>query len=169
MTDISTSFKQDSGEDFFEEKPQAIKVLTVLTFIGSGISLLYSILSPWFLKFSLNMMDKAASSGQELTSKQTEQMEHSRKIIALAQANIVPLVIVGIVSSILCIVGAVMMRKLKKDGFWIYLGGEVLPIISGFVLMGKSQFDGVFSMVIGVGLPIIFIILYAVQRKYLVK
>jgi hypothetical protein len=75
--------------------------------------------------------------------------------------------IVGIIAAVLCIVGAIMMRKFKKDGFWIYAGGEILPLIAGFILMGTAQYTGVTSVIAGVGLPLLFIILYLMQRKYL--
>ena len=149
--------------------PGSLNVLTVLTFIGSSLLLLYALALPKLMSFFKGMMDKAATSGQELSNKQIADMEKGRKGIELVLANMVPIVIVTILGSILCIVGAVMMRKLKKDGFWIYIGGELLPLIAGFVLMGTAQFNGVFSIILGVGLPIAFIILYASQRKYLIR
>ena len=99
-------------------------------------------------------MDKAATSGQELSSKQLEDMDKGRQAIELAQANIVPSIIVGVLGAVLCIVAAIMMRKLKKDGYWIYVAGELLPLITTFILMGTSQFTGVFSAIIAVGLPV---------------
>jgi hypothetical protein len=61
------------------------------------------------------------------------------------------------------------MRKLKKDGFWIYTAGEILPLIGNFILLGTAQYTGVGSVIIGVAIPLVFIILYAMQRKYLVN
>lgn len=146
-----------------------LNVLTILTFIGSGIAILLSFATPAILKFSKSFMDKAATSGQELTSKQLDEMEKGRQVIELAQANIIPSIIVGVLGGILCIVAAVMMRKLKKDGYWIYIAGELLPLITTFILMGTSQFTGVFSAIIAVGLPVLFIVLYTLQKKNLVN
>ena len=47
-----------------------LNVLTILTFIGSGIAILFSFATPAILKFSKSFMEKAATSGQELTTKQ---------------------------------------------------------------------------------------------------
>lgn len=146
-----------------------LNVLTILTFIGSGISIIFSLASPAILKFSKGFMDKAATSGQELTSKQLDDMEKGRQAIELAQANIIPSIIVGVLGAILCIVAAIMMRKLKKDGYWIYIAGELLPLITAFILMGTSQFTGVFSIIIAVGLPALFIVLYTLEKKNLVN
>ena len=51
-------------------------------------------------------------------------------------------------------------------GFILWLVGEILPIISGLLFIGTGMFSG-FAL-IGTLFPIIFIILYVVQRKYLV-
>lgn len=149
--------------------PSMLNVLTILTFIGSGIAAIYLLFLPKIMSFFKGIMDKAVSSGQELSAKQMDDIEKGRKATDLAIANMAPIVITGIIATALCIAGAVMMRKLKKDGFWIYLGGELLPLIAGFVLMGTQQYTGVMSIVLGVGLPVAFIILYASQRKYLVN
>lgn len=149
--------------------PSMLNVLTILTFIGSGIAAIYLLFLPKIMSFFKGIMDKAVSSGQELSAKQMEDIEKGRRSTELAIANMTPIIITGLIATGLCIAGAIMMRKLKKDGFWIYLGGELLPLIAGFVLMGTQQYTGVMSIVLGVGLPVAFIILYASQRKYLVN
>jgi hypothetical protein len=149
--------------------PGSLNVLTILTFIGSSLFLIYALALPKLMSFFKSMMDKAATSGQEMSSKQMQDIEKGRKGMELVMNNMVPLVIITIVGALLCIYGAVMMRKLKKDGFWIYLCGELLPVIAGFILMGTAQFSGVMSVILGLGLPIVFVILYSVQRKYLIN
>ncbi len=149
--------------------PSTLNVLTILTFVWSGISILLSLSSPLLLKFSRTMMEKATSSGQEFTTKQLEDMEKGRQAVDLAQANLIPSMIAGVIAAVLCIVGAIMMRKLKKDGLWIYLAGEILPLIVAFLLMGTKQFTGIWSVLIAVAFPVLFIILYLTQQKVLIK
>jgi hypothetical protein len=149
--------------------PSGLNVLTILTFIGCGVGLLFSLLLPVFYKFMLGIMDKAKSSGKEFTTKELEDMEKGKTAMELAQANMVPLMIIGLVGIALCLVGAVWMRKLKKDGFWIYTAGELLPVLGTFIVLGTAQFTGVTSVLLAVGLPVLFVILYAMQRKHLVK
>jgi hypothetical protein len=81
----------------------------------------------------------------------------------------IPLMVIGFVSIALCVLGAVWMRKLKKDGFWIYVGGELLPVVGNFILLGTDQFTGVSSVVMAVAIPLVFIALYFRQMKYLVN
>lgn len=158
--------------DFAGEKPQlpyGLKILTILTFIGCAIGLIWVLASPVLNKFLLGMMDKATSSGQEMTTKQLEDIQKGRAAIQLMDSNLLPIILVSAVSFILCFVGALWMRKLKKDGFWIYTAGEILPLIGNFILLGTAQYTGVLSVVMGVGIPLLFVVLYAMQRKYLVN
>ncbi|MEO6731634.1 MAG: hypothetical protein ABIN01_10490 [Ferruginibacter sp.] len=149
--------------------PSGLNVLTILTFIGSGLGLILVLLTPVISKFFLGFMEKAQSSGKELTTKELTEIEKGKAVMELTLANAVPIMIIGLIGIALCIAGAIMMRKLKKDGFWIYTGGELLPPIANFILLGTAQFTGVFSIVIAIGIPVLFVILYANQRKHLIN
>ena len=166
-----TNFTTDSenlGEFQTQPLPRGLNVLTILTFIGCALGAIFTLATPWIMKFSLNMINKASETGADLSPKQTADMEASRKVIELTQINMVPLLIIGAAGIILCFIGALMMRKLKKDGFWIYVVGQILPIIGSFALLGMAQFTGVSSYLMFL-IPIVFIVLYSMQRKYLVK
>ena len=80
--------------------------------------------------------------------------------------NKLPILLLGIVATALCIYGAIEMRKLKKQGFILWAVGEILPLITSVLFIGAGVFNGI--GIIALIVPIIFIILYAVQRKYLV-
>ena len=149
--------------------PSGINTLTILTFIGSGLSLVFVLLTPFLNKLFLGFMDNARSSGTELTAKQMADMEKGKAVLELTSSNMIPLMAIGVVSIALCILGAVWMRKLKKDGFWIYVGGELLPVVGNFILLGTDQFTGVTSILMAVALPLLFVALYFRQMKYLVK
>lgn len=161
----------DTLKDEFLEKqtlPQRLNVLTILTFIGCAIFGLFTIFTPWILKFSASMLDKASSSGKDLTSKQIDDLEKGRAALELSQINMVPILILGLVGIILCFIGALMMRKLKKDGFWLYIAGQIVPLIGNFVLLGTAQFTSAWSY-IGLAFPLLFIYLYFTQMKYFTK
>lgn len=150
------------------EKPQlpkTLNILTILTFIGCGILLLFSLATPSLLKFSKNMMEKANTA--ELSPKEVADMEKGRLAIQMTEQYMVPLMIAGIVGIILCFIGALMMRKLKKDGYWLYLAGQLVPYIASIAIMGLAQFTGPSSFIFPV-ITLIFIVLYTTQRKHLV-
>lgn len=165
-----TTFTNTENLSEFQPKalPGALNVLTILTFIGCAIGAIFTFATPWLMKFSLGMMNKAAETGTDMTPKQVADMEASRKLIELTQSNMIPLLLIGAAGIVLCFIGALMMRKLKKDGFWIYVAGQILPIIGNFAIMGMAQFTGATSYIMLL-IPVVFIILYSMQRKYLVN
>lgn len=163
-------------QDFLNEMeqnklPSTLNVLTILTFIGSGIAIVFSALTPWFMKLMKGFSDKALSgdAAAQLTPKQIEDIRKGNEMFDLVSKNFSITIPVTIICAIACIIGAVMMRKRKKDGFMIYSIAEILPIVVSTILMGMAQFNGVFSIAFAFGLPLLFIGLYAVQRKHLTK
>ena len=166
-----TNFTTDSenlSEFQTQTLPSGLNVLTILTFIGCALGAIFTLATPWLMKFSLSMINKAAETGTDLTPKQIADAEASKKVIELTQANMTPLLLIGAAGIVLCFIGALMMRKLKKDGFLIYVAGQVLPIVGSLALLGMAQFTGATSYIMFL-IPIVFIILYSMQRKYLVK
>jgi hypothetical protein len=83
-----------------------------------------------------------------------------------AMENRMPLLIVGLLGSALCLYGALEMRKLKKQGYLLWLIGEIIPLIGTMLFLGAASLSG-FGL-IGIVFPIIFIILYTVYRKELI-
>lgn len=163
-------------QDFLQEMeskklPSLLNVLTILTFIGSGFSIVFSLLTPWFMKFAKNITDKAMEGGNAttLSPKELADIQKGKEAMELASKNLTLTITIGVVCAIACIIATVMMRKLKKDGYTIYVAAELLPVIVGFILMGSHYTSGFMSIVIGLALPTLFIILYTTQRKYLTK
>jgi len=169
MSDFNTSTSTlELDKEGAAKLPSGLNVLTILTFVGCGVLLIWTLCWPMFNKFMLNFMDKAKSSGTELSAKQLEDMQKSIAVIEITQANIVPLTILSLVGVALCLMGAIWMRKLKKDGYWIYVAGQVVPIIAGFLIMGTYQFSD-WKSYVGLAITALFILMYTTQRKYLTK
>jgi len=169
MTDQNLTANTFSDDEFEKPKlPTMLNVLTILTFIGCGIGFLFNVFAPKLWSFSKEMMQKAQSSGQEMTAKEAEKMQKGLAQIELAEANMIPLLVIGVACIALCLVGAIMMRKLKKDGFWIYTAGELLPFVVTPIIMGMGQLTelgNIFFLVIAIA----FVAMYATQRKFLVR
>jgi ABC-type spermidine/putrescine transport system permease subunit I len=163
-------------QDFLAEMdqnklPSGLNTLTILTFIGSGFIILFSAITPWFMKLMKGFMDKAMTgeAAANLSPKQIEDMRKANDMYDLVLKNASITIPVTIVCAIASIIAAVMMRKRKKDGLIIYIAAEILPLIVSIILMGSAQFTGVMSYVITFGLPLLFIVLYSMQRKHLTK
>jgi hypothetical protein len=95
-------------------------------------------------------------------------------ISSLMQLATTPLAgVLNLVASLICLFGVIQMWKLKKMGFYLYLVGEIAPLIITFATLGFAamfSFAGGFMALIA-GLmsifPILFIILYALNLKHL--
>lgn len=90
-----------------------------------------------------------------------EALEMARKVYE----NRIPILVITLVSLALCVYGALQMRQLKKQGYYLYLIGEILPYVGSLIFLGMASFTGVglYAMAI----PVLFIILYTTQLKYL--
>jgi hypothetical protein len=168
MSELTTSpdalnFLEDEGKKI----PSSLNTLTILTFIGCAIGMIFTLASPFIMNFSKQMLDKA-NAMDNLSDKQLADMQKAKTAIEIAQQNIVPIMIISIIGIALCFTGATWMRKLKKDGYWLYVAGELLPLIGGFIFMGKYQFID-WKSYLNILLPLVFVMLYAMQLKYLVK
>lgn len=155
----------------YNEEPKlntGLNVLTILTFIGSAYGL-YSTLNSFLSgKKALEDFEKAQEKLAEAPAwaKKFAGPE-MHEILVKSLDNKIPLLIIGLVGIALCVYGAIEMRKLKKQGFMLWLIGEVLPYIGMTIFIGGIFFQTflVYFMIF----PLIFIILYFFQRKNLVK
>jgi hypothetical protein len=94
-------------------------------------------------------------------------MDHYEEMLTKNLENKIPMLIIGLVAIALCFYGALQMRKLKKQGFIIYLVGQVLPFLNTALFVGLFMFSGI-AFLFGTGITVLFILLYLTQRKHLV-
>ena len=78
--------------------------------------------------------------------------------------NKVPLLIIGLIAVGLCVYGALQMRKLKKEGYFLWLVGEILHFIGSAIFI-HALFNTIF--IYFSFFPLLFIFLYTMQRKHL--
>ncbi|MES2429482.1 MAG: hypothetical protein V4556_01020 [Bacteroidota bacterium] len=166
-TDASTDLLNFTEENK-PKIPQGLNVLTILTFIGCAFGLLVTIATPFIMKFSLGMMDKATSMNPDMGQKELTDMENAKKLMALTQQHMGPLIILGLLGIVACFIGALWMRKLKKDGFWVYVAGQIIPIAGSMIFLGTAQYQD-WKSYFGLIIPLVFIVLYSMQRKHLVR
>ena len=145
--------------------PSGINVLTILTFIGCA----------WELYSNFNNFiggKKALEEFEKAQEKLAEAPAWARKFAGpevhemMMQSfnNKVPVLIIGLVAVALCVYGALQMRKLKKEGYFLWLVGEILPFIGSAIFI--PAFYGTIFIYFAI-FPLLFIILYTLQRKHL--
>ncbi|MBK8610909.1 MAG: hypothetical protein IPL84_13455 [Chitinophagaceae bacterium] len=176
MTDLNEKVEQAKDVLNLEQKdmkklPQMLNVLTILTYIGcalGAISAIWNYMSAstaYKAYEALGAMDNLKTENKALDSMLSGATDMVRK----AYENRMMIMILALVGIALCFYGAMQMRNLKKQGFLIYVVGEILPIISFAVFIGFGGLFGGVAMIFTTLIAVVFIIMYATQRKALVN
>lgn len=135
-------------------RPAFLKVLCILTWVGSGIGLISGLLAI----IGSSASESAIRSLGDATLENMKMIQYA-----------------GLACTVLCIIGSVMMWQLKKAGFFIYLIGEVAPLVLSFILLGSLASTGgpvtggiaAAAGVIGAIFPVAFVIMYAANLKHM--
>lgn len=162
----------DAGEFGKPLLPTGLNVLTILTFIGSGFQLLFAAVG--FLGARKNYEEK----DKMLAQMNSAEMPGFVKAMIPSPANYdemvtksfdnrFPILILSLVAVALCVYGAIQMRQLKKQGFIFYLIGQILPFLSLVLFLGFFMLAGV-GFAVGTSITVLFILLYAINRKHLI-
>lgn len=147
--------------------PSLLNVLTILTMIGCAVELIAGTLNIVNGRKNLDKLEELQSSGQLDNAPAfmkkfagPEAMENAR----LAFENRIPLFVMMLAGMGLCLYGALQMRKRQKNGYFMWLIGELLPTVGSIILIGIGFVGNAGWMLV---FPLLFIILYTTQLKYL--
>jgi hypothetical protein len=148
-----------------QKLPVFLKVLCILTFVGSGLGILGALIG--FLVSDMStksyeMMQTIDNGGFDAIGFNIAEMIKWQKYMNIG----------NLVGSALCLTGALMMWKLKKVGFYLYLPGTIIPlIVTGigmqYVLTGFMSGFGALSIVINGIFAAAFITMYGINFKHL--
>lgn len=153
-------------------RPTLLTVICIISFIMgafgiySGIKNMTQDPVAERARLDQTMSDQMATIGDNANEMTNRWMESAHDLGGRAIENAKPIGIAGLILSLLSIFGVWQMWNLKKSGFWIYLLATILGLAVPIVYLGGSMmalasvgFVGFFSL--------IFIILYAVNLKYM--
>ena len=173
MTQETTPDVLNFNENLTPKLPTGLNVLTILTFIGCTLQLVASLWSFFTAKKSYDGLDKLTEqmNSENMPGWVKSMMgdpEKMVKMITKAYENRIPIVLLSLVAIALSLYGAMQMRKFKKQGFTLYTIGELLPFLTQVLFIGAFALSG-FAMYFGIGIAVLFILLYFMQRKYLMN
>lgn len=136
------------------KRPTFLTVLCILSFIAAGISI---------IGLFIGMAAKGAieSTGADLNAAMDAQGLTGAQAEAMSQASAAfswPNMIVSILLTIVGLVGVIMMWKLQKKGFFVYVAAGILGLIAPLIF-------GMSFPVFGAVLTILFIVLYGLNLK----
>lgn len=168
---MAASTNQPTNAENWLDEPKKISsmlnVLTILTFIGSGLGAISAITgyftAPGNYERQIQLQDKMADMPAIVKNMMgPDPVETARKQLE----NRFPIMLLTLVGALLCLYGALQMRKLKKIGFSVYIIGDLVPFLAMFIFIGMGIMSG-FAMIFATVITVVFIILYATQLKYL--
>ncbi|MGD0711717.1 MAG: hypothetical protein ABR968_11140 [Bacteroidales bacterium] len=141
-----------------KKMPGFLKVLCILSFVGIGLGFISAIYNIFTFQSTIDAMKSLNGllGGTDLGSSIDALIKYGQIVY-----------IINAVCVIICLIGVLMMWKLKKTGFYIYLVGEIAPAIFSFALLGGFGALGTMAMVMGLIFPIAFIIMYGLNLKHM--
>lgn len=153
---------EDDYNQVSNQLPQFLNVLTILTFIGSGLGILgsaFSLLTIESQRANLETMRGFyGDSGMVMGMDVIKITEISLDNVGLLQGS-------ALIAAIACIVGAMMMRKLQRNGFYIYLAASILATAVPIKVFGFSLMGGM--VLFGALFTVAFVIMYGVNLKHM--
>ncbi len=178
MTDINQNV--DKAKDLLnlEQKdmqklPQMLNILTILTYIGCAFAAIGSVYTYFTISTSYKLVEGLNSSANDLGGSESKTFQgiisSSTELIKKQYDNRLMIMLLGLVGVALCFYGAMQMRNLKKQGYLIYVVGELLPVITTAIFVGFGSLFGGMAILLSLLVPVVFIALYTTQRKFLVN
>ncbi|MFN5417718.1 MAG: hypothetical protein ACK5B9_11725 [Flavobacteriia bacterium] len=149
--------------------PMFLKVLCILTFVGAGLGILGSLWSIFTFESSMKTLELQ----RDLFAKNP--MGDMSSIVEVTRKYGMFSYLMNLLGNSLCLVGALLMWKLKKIGFFTYIPGHIFPFAGSVVMMsnmdgGTNNMMGAISsisLIIAAIFSIAFIIMYSVNYKHL--
>ena len=135
------------AEETTQQRPTLVTVLCILSFIGSGLSILSYLLLTVGAGAIMSFLDNIPGMGEALAGSG----------IGAGTAFLLLMLIFNIGT----LFGAIMMWKMKKIGFWIYSGSFVVQFILPMI-MASGPFR-IFLLIVMAA----FIVLYGINLKHM--
>jgi len=157
-------------------RPRFLTILCYLTLFASSYMMLSAVAGlsdPEELTKTLNKSmenwDTVFSQAMEADPKGKEQFEKAMEDICFAntRSNMRDYSFFSLVSNLLTLIGAVLMLRLKKNGFRLYVLGCIIGVISPMIVFGAGNLLGLsYAMFSGFS-SVLFILLYGFKLKYM--
>ncbi len=151
-------------------KPSStLNVLTILTIVASILEIPRAVFSYVNAAADYERLKTLMSAGDLQKAPDFVKGFVNENTLQMAEKmmeNRLPMLIAYLAGALLCLAGAFAMRKLKAQGYFLWLIGELLPILATALFVGLGAFSG-FTL-IGYIFPVSFIVLYTIYRKELI-
>jgi hypothetical protein len=145
------------------DRPQFLKVLCILSFVACGLFILIYSLGSMAMGMSeetiSGVWDKVIESQPQLES--VNPVEFFHKVGKLCLYNLL--------TNIASLVGVILMWRLNKIGFVIYIIAELATNFMGLDMNVEGADKSSLSMIFSIAVDLVFIVMYALNLKYMNK
>lgn len=154
-------------------RPTFLTILCILTFIGSGWGIISGITGYLSADATSGITQAAMQDAREqLEDEGNPAANITEKIFSgtsemMMPANLKKNAVMGIVASICTLLGGILMFKLKKNGYYVYILGTLIGIAAPFVAFGAGNFIAIITTSMIAFFGIAFVILYGLNFKHL--
>jgi hypothetical protein len=167
-------------ETVASKKYSFLMVLCILTFVGSGYGVIGGVIGLFTAKNTEKQMAKMDQDINQVLNN-SDIKPDDKKVVefakdftkgmtkGLTKENQQKQNIGNIVASIFCLLGAFLMWRLSKKGFYLYLLGTIIGIAVPLVVYGMSNLLGMIFVIVSALIGILFVILYSVNYSKLEK
>jgi len=145
------------------EKPQFLKVLCILSFIGCGLMIICFAIGSSVLGFN----EEAVNSVWDKVLQTQPQLEDVNPMEFFHEVGMYCLY--ALLANVVSLVGVIMMWRLNKTGFFIYAIAEVAINFFGLSIGVSEENKSYGGMIFMILLDLAFIIMYAVNLKHMGK
>lgn len=155
------------------ERPTFLTIVCILSFVGLGMAIINNLFTlaftstgNWFYSFLQGELENALNEVSMTSPESAVFLEKLFEGILNAISHLPLLSAVGLICSIIALIGVILMWSLKKMGFYFYTGAKVAMIILPVSILGFSLISmiAVTSTFIGAA---IFITLYGLNFKHM--
>lgn len=151
------------------QRPTFLTVLCILTFVNTG----WGILSGVFSLFTKNLFDGNmqmeqfnSMSGENHSPFISQLIGSTMEMLQVSVVYGTQINLCNLVLTVITLIGAIQMYNLKHLGFYLYVAAQVLMLFIWPYFAGFSMIL-VMSMIVSALFTTIFIILYALNLKYM--
>jgi hypothetical protein len=153
---------------FFQGKrPFILTILCVLSFIGCGLGVLGDLWSIATFKAEQVMISNSDVGGywwnlMENLGFDVQALFDTKQKFGMLENFL------NMAGTLCCLFGALMMWKLKKSGFYLYITGQVIPLVTAFFIYASLNAAlSMMMMILSAIIPTLFIIGYNTQLRYM--
>ena len=145
------------------DRPQFLKVLCILSFVACGLFILiYSIGA-----MAIGISEETISGVWDKVLESQPQLESVNPVDFFHEVG--KLCLYNLLTNIASLVGVILMWRLNKIGFVIYIIAELATNFMGLDMNVEGADRSSLSMIFSIAVDLVFIVMYALNLKHMNK